>query len=128
MVDTLGETLSQIKNAESVGKKACVIKKGSRLIREVLSVMYKEGYIGEFETIDDGRGGVIKLELIGKVNKTGVIKPRFSTSKNGYEKFEKRYLPAKNFGILIVTTTKGIMTHNQAKKLGLGSQMLAYVY
>lgn len=128
MGDLLAETLIQIKNAEKIGKGECVINKVSRLLREVLTVMKKEGYIGEYEIIDDGRGGIIKLQLLGKINKAGAVKPRFSINKDGYEKFEKRYLPAKNFGLLIVTTTKGVMTHHQAKKAGIGGQLLAYVY
>ena len=128
MGDLLAETLIQIKNAEKIGKSECIIKKVSKQIKEVLSLMNKEGYIGEFEIIDNGRGGIIKLNLIGKINKTGAIKPRFSVKLNDFEKFEKRYLPAKNFGIIIVSTTKGIVTHNQAKKSNMGGQLLAYVY
>lgn len=128
MVDLIAETLVQIKNAEMKGKRECLIKKTSKLLKEILTVMNKEGYIGEFETISNGRNGIIKLATIGKINKAGAIRPRFSVKIADFEKFEKRYLPAKNFGILILSTTKGVITHEQAKKAGIGGRLLAYVY
>ena len=69
-----------------------------------------------------------KVELEGNINKCGVIKPRHAVKKDEFEKFEKRYLPAKNFGILIVTTPEGIMTHYEAKERGIGGRLLAYMY
>ncbi|MCH7727682.1 MAG: SUMF1/EgtB/PvdO family nonheme iron enzyme, partial [Planctomycetes bacterium] len=59
---------------------------------------------GSYKEVDDGRGGIIELNLLGNMNKCGVIKPRFSTTNETFEKWEKRYLPAKDFGILIVST------------------------
>ncbi len=128
MGDILAETLVQMKNAERIGRSECTITKVSNLLREVLSVMKKEGYIGEYELIDDGRGGILKIQLLGKINDAGAIKPRFSVQQGEYEKFEKRYLPAKDFGLLILSTTKGVVTHHQAKKAGMGGQLLAYIY
>ena len=84
--------------------------------------------IGNFEYVDDNRAGKFNVELLGNINKCGVIKPRHAVKKDEFEKFEKRYLPAKNFGILIVTTPQGIMTHNEAKERGIGGRLLAYMY
>ena len=70
----------------------------------------------------------MKINLIGSINKCGVVKPRFSVKKNDFEKYEKRYLPAQNFGILIVSTSQGIMTNYEAKEKNLGGKLLAYVY
>ena len=67
-------------------------------------------------------------DLEGNINKCGVIKPRHAVKKDEFEKFEKRYLPAKNFGILILTTPEGIMTHHDAKERGIGGRLLAYMY
>jgi len=128
MRDILADALIQIKNAEKIGRSQCVIKPVSNLLRDVFNVIRVEGYIGEFEIIDDGKGGMMLLNLVGKINKCGAVKPRFSVKNDGFEKFEKRYLPAKGFGILIVSTTKGLMTNEQAKKLGTGGQLLAYIY
>ena len=107
---------------------SCVISPASKLIGQVLSTMQKENYIGNFEYVDDNRAGKFIVELKGNINKCGVIKPRHAVKKDEFEKFEKRYLPAKNFGILIVTTPKGIMTHYEAKELGIGGRLLAYMY
>ena len=90
--------------------------------------MQKENYIGEFEFIDDNKAGKFEVELEGNINQCGVIKPRHAVKKDEFEKFEKRYLPAKNFGILIVTTPEGIMTHREAKERGIGGRLLAYMY
>ena len=128
MADILAHSLSAIKNASDIGRTSIIIRPISKLLRGVLDVMRNEGYLGEFEVVDDGRGGVVRLQLVGKINKCGVTKPQFSVKRDGYEKFEKRYLPAKDFGIIIVSTTKGLMTHMQAKKEGIGGKLIAYVY
>ena len=90
--------------------------------------MNENNYIGSFEEIDDGKGGVLKINLLSNINKCGVIKPRFSTKQNGFEKWEKRYLPAKDFGIILVSTPQGIMTHSDAKEKSTGGKLLAYCY
>ncbi len=116
LMDPLADALTNIRNNELQVKDSCVISPASKLIGEVLSTMQKENYIGNFEYIDDNRAGQFKVELEGNINKCGVIKPRHAVKKDEFEKFEKRYLPAKNFGILIVTTPEGIMTHYEAKE------------
>jgi small subunit ribosomal protein S8 len=125
--DLLADVLSMIKNAEFTGLGKCTAP-ASNLVKEVLKVMQSHGYIGEFEFVDDGRGGKFNISLLGNINKCGVIKPRFSVKLTEYEKYEKRYLPARDFGILIVTTPKGIMSHREAKEKATGGKLLAYVY
>jgi len=125
--DTLADVLSAIKNAERVGKKDCITP-ASNLARELLKVMQKEGFIGIFEFIDDGRSGKFKVKLKNRVNDCNVIKPRYSVKVDKFEKWEKRFLPAKGFGILILSTNKGIMTHEEAKKQHAGGKLLAYVF
>ena len=123
----MADVLSAIKNAERVGKKDCITP-ASNLVREVLKVMQKEGLIGVFEFIDDGRSGKFKIELKNRVNDCNVIKPRYSVKVDEFEKWEKRFLPARDFGILIVSTTKGIMTHGNANKQHVGGKLLAYAF
>jgi small subunit ribosomal protein S8 len=125
--DTLADVMSAIKNADRIGKRECVTP-ASNLAKEVLKVMQKEGFIGVFEFIDDGKSGKFKVELKSRVNDCNVIKPRFSVKVDEFEKWEKRFLPARQFGILILSTTKGIMTHEDAKKQHLGGKLLAYVF
>lgn len=128
LLDPLADALSVIKNAEDIGKPDCTIQPASKLIGKVLKVMKDKGYIGEFEFIDDGKSGLFKIQLKGKINKCGVIKPRHPVGNREYEKWEKRFLPARNFGSLILTTPKGVMSHSEAREQGLGGQLLAYVY
>ncbi len=128
LMDPLADALTNIRNNELQGNDDCVIKPASKLIGHVLSTMQKENYIGNFELIDDGKAGYFDVELDGNINMCGVIKPRHAVKNKEFENFEKRYLPAKNFGILIVTTPEGVMTHQEAKEAGLGGRLLAYVY
>jgi len=128
LLDPLADALSVIKNAEDIGKPDCTIQPASKLIGKVLKVMKDKGYIGEFEFIDDGKSGLFKIQLKGRINKCGVIKPRHPVGNREYEKWEKRFLPARNFGSLILTTPKGVMSHSEAREQGLGGQLLAYVY
>ena len=90
--------------------------------------MQDHGYIGSYEVQSAGRGGVLKVNLIGGLNNCGVVKPRFSVTKAEYDKFEKRFLPAKDFGLIIISTSKGIMTLKEAREKGLGGKLLAFVY
>ncbi len=125
--DTVADVMSAIKNADRMGKRECITP-ASKLVKEVLKVMQKEGYIGTFEFMDDGRSGKFKVELKSRVNDCNVIKPRYSVKIDEFEKWEKRYLPAKGFGILLVSTTKGLITHEEAKKQHLGGKLLAYAF
>lgn len=126
--DSLATALSKILNAEKRSKKEVLIKPASKIIKTILNLMNKNNYTGTFEEIKDGKGNFLKVNLLSNINKCGVIKPRFSTKKNEFEKWEKRYLPAKDFGFIIVSTPQGIMTHNQAKEKQIGGKLLAYCY
>jgi len=126
--DPLNDAMSTIKNAATVGKQECMIRPSSKLIGRVLKVMQESGYINQFEFVEDGRAGFFKVKIEGKINNCGVIKPRYSVRKTDLEKYEARYLPAQDFGVLILTTTEGVITHMKAKELGVGGKLLAYVY
>ena len=126
--DPLSNVLSQINSYEKVGKKELVTKSNSKVIKKVLAIMQEHKYLGGYEEIKDSKGDLLKIYLLGNINKTGVIKPRFSVKKETYEKFEKRFLPAKDFGILIISTSQGMMTHTNAKKKSLGGRLVSYCY
>ena len=126
--DPLAAALVKVLNAERVGKREVVIKPASSIIKRVLTIMNEQGYIGSFEEVEDGKGNVLKVHLLGNVNKCGVIKPRFSTAKDEFEKWEKRYLPAKDFGVILVSTPQGIVTHLAAKEKQTGGRLIAYCY
>jgi small subunit ribosomal protein S8 len=126
--DPLSDAMTVIKSSEMVGHAECTIHPSSKLIGHVLKVMQEYGYIGNFEYVEDGRAGKFRVTLIGNINKCGAIRPRFATRKNEMDKYESRYLPAQDFGVLILTTTKGVLSHRQAKEEGVGGKLLAYVY
>ena len=128
LLDPLADAMSVIKNAESVGKPECIIHPASKLIGTTLKVMADRGYIGEFEFVDDGKSGMFRVKLLGRINRCGVITPRFAAKVADLEKWEKRFLPARNFGVLILSTSKGVMTHSDARSQSIGGQLLAYVY
>jgi small subunit ribosomal protein S8 len=126
--DPLNDAMSTIKNAATVGKSECQIKPSSKLIGRVLKVMQENGYINQFEFVEDGKAGVFKVKMQGKINNCGVIKPRYSVKKVDLEQFEARFLPAQDFGVLIISTTEGVVSHVKAKELGVGGKLLAFVY
>lgn len=125
--DLLSDVLYVINNAEKVGKRACIVP-ASSLVKEVLVVIQKAGYIGEFEFIDDGKSGQFRIDLLGRVNRSRAIRPRFAVRKDEFEEWESRYLPAKGFGILVVSTPKGVMNQKEALEQKTGGRLLAYVY
>ena len=125
--DSLSNALATIMNAERVGKRECLIRPSSGLIKKVLELMQTNGYIGGF-TESKERKENITVSLLGQINKCNSIKPRFSVQNAEFEKFENRFLPAKDFGILIISTSKGLMTHNEAKKRKIGGKLIAFCY
>lgn len=127
-LDPLTDALINIKNHENSAKKACVIRPASKLLGEILRVMQEKSYIGTYEFIDDGRDGMYKVNLLGKINQVKAIKPRYPVKKNDFEKFEKRYLPSRDIGLLIVSTPQGVMTHFAAKEKETGGRLLAFIY
>jgi small subunit ribosomal protein S8 len=128
MQDPLADALSTMKNAERVGKKEIMIRPASKLMGRILKVMQDQGYIGPFEFVEDGRGGLFRVNLLGRINNCGVIKPRQAVKRVDLERLEARYLPAQDFGALILTTTGGVQTQYEAKKNNVGGRLLCYVY
>ena len=126
--DPLADALSTIKNAEKVGKREVHIRPASKLMGRVLKVMQDQSYIGPFEFLEDGRGGLFRVSLMGRINNCGVIKPRYAIPRVDLEQWEARYLPAQDFGALILTTTGGVVSQYDAKKANMGGRLLAYVY
>jgi len=127
-IDAIANGLTSIVNNELRNKRQCVLSPASKLLGRVLRVMQLNGYVGEFEFIDDGRTGKFKVQLLGRVNKCGAIKPRFSVKTDEFEMWEKRFLPSRNIGILIVSTPQGVISHREAKEKKIGGKLLAFVY
>ena len=126
--DPLANVMSHMLNCEQKSKMLCTLKNSSTLIKSVLTILKENDYIGDFKSTETTRGEILDISLKGGINKCGVIKPRFAVKKGDFEKFEKRYLPARDFGIIIVSTPKGIITHEEAIKKNTGGRLIAYCY
>ena len=125
--DPIADSLSKINNAVK-GLHSFVILKKSKLLVSLLEQLQAYEYVGEIEEIQDNKQGMLKVHLIGNINKCSVIKPRYPIKVEELETYERRYLPAKDFGILLITTNKGILTQDQAKEQNVGGALLAYCY
>jgi small subunit ribosomal protein S8 len=125
--DLLADMFSVLKNMEAIGRTGCTVP-ASGTIKDVLQVIHQHRFIGTFELVEDGKGGTFRVKLVGKINDCGVIKPRFSVRKGEFIKWEKRYLPSSEKGILIVTTSKGVTDQRSASRAGTGGRLLGYVY
>jgi len=126
--DTLNDAIAMLKDYERSGKAECLVRPNSKMLRTILHVFQKEGYIGEFEVYDDIRGGNIRVRMIKKINDCSAIKPRYPVKHSEFTLWEKRFLPSRDFGVLVVSTPKGIMSHKKAKEMGLGGRLIAFVY
>ncbi|KAL8927315.1 MAG: hypothetical protein Q9208_002492 [Pyrenodesmia sp. 3 TL-2023] len=128
----LNDALNAINNAEKAGKRQVLIRPSSKVIVKFLSVMQRHGYIGEFEEVDDHRSGKIVIQLNGRsvnyrqagyssltspsINKTGVISPRYNVRIADFEKWVVKLLPSRQFGYVVLTTSAGIMDHEEARR------------
>ncbi len=127
-VDTLSNGLTTLMNNELRNKTSCVVSPASKLLGRILRVLQLNGYVGEFEFIEDGRAGKFRVQLLGRINKCGAIKPHYSVRAEGFENWEKTFLPAREMGILVVSTSFGVISHKEAKQKNVGGKLLAFVY
>ncbi|GAP90326.1 putative 40S ribosomal protein S22 [Rosellinia necatrix] len=124
----LSDALQSINNADKQGKRQVVLRPSSKVIVRFLELMQRNGYISEFEEVDDHRGGKIVVQLTGRLNKCGVINPRFNVRLSDLEKWVVRLLPARQFGHVVLTTSAGIIDHNQARRKHVSGKILGYFY
>ncbi|KAJ2338036.1 40S ribosomal protein S22 [Coemansia sp. RSA 2671] len=105
-----------------------MVRPSSKVIIKFLSVMQRHGYIGEFEIVDDHRAGKIVIQLTGRLNKCGVISPRFPIKVTDIEQWVSDLLPSRLFGYIVMTTSAGIMDHEEARRRHVGGKILGYFY
>jgi small subunit ribosomal protein S8 len=123
--DITADALNMIRNAKKAGKAQIEVKRISALLIEILKIMKQEGAIKKYKI--DAKKRIIEI-TIGELSECKSIKPRFSVDKNQIEKYRRRYLPARNLGTMIVSTNKGLMTHEEAYAEGIGGCLIAYFY
>ncbi|KAJ1670714.1 40S ribosomal protein S22 [Coemansia sp. RSA 376] len=127
-VSVLHDCLKTMSNAERQGKRQVMVRPSSKVIIKFLSVMQRHGYIGEFEIVDDHRAGKIVIQLTGRLNKCGVISPRFPIKVTDIEQWVSDLLPSRLFGYIVMTTSAGIMDHEEARRRHVGGKILGYFY
>jgi len=127
-LNTVADAMSTLKNASDTGRAECIVQPAGRLIGELLRIMKEAGYIKEYTRVEDGRGGQFKVIMSGLINKCGCISPRYSVSLDEMEYWEQLFLPSKNIGMLMISTSKGVMGHHDARRNGVGGELLGYVY
>merc|ERR1719440_1375244 len=127
-MNVLADALKNICNAEKRGKRQVMIRPASKVVVKFLQVMMKHGYIGEFEIVDDHRAGKIVVNLTGRINKCGVISPRFDVTMGKLEQWTNNLLPSRQFGFLVLTTSYGIMDHEEARRKHTGGKILGFFY
>mmetsp|Transcript_68635 Transcript_68635/g.163766 ORF Transcript_68635/g.163766 Transcript_68635/m.163766 type:complete len:131 (-) Transcript_68635:609-1001(-) len=127
-VNVLADTLKIISNAERRGKRQVLIRPSSKLTLNFLKVMQKHGYIDDFLRIDDHRSGKILVNLLGRLNKCRAVSPRYDLKIDQFEKWIANLLPSRQFGVIVLTTSHGILDHHQALKKKTGGKILGFFY
>ena len=122
----LADCLKSISNAEKRGKRQVLIRPCSKVIVKFLQTMQKHGYVGEFEIVDDHRSGKIVVELTGRINKCGVISPRFDVPLKDIEAWVNGRRASSATSVL--STTFGIMDHEEARRKRTGGKILGFFY
>ena len=123
--DVISDALNMIRNAHKAKKKEVKIDRISRLLIEILKIMKAKGVIKGYKINSKEKSVEV---TIGELNECQAIKPRFTADKEQVEKYMRRYLPARGIGTMIVSTNKGLMTHEEALDIGIGGCLIAYFW
>ena len=128
--DSIGDMLTRIRNANSA-KHDTVKVPASNMKKAIAQILVDEGYIKGFKVEDDGKQGIIEIELKYGPNKSSVITGLRRVSKPGlriYTDCENMPKVIKGLGIAILSTSKGVMTDKDALKANVGGEVLAYIW
>ena len=127
MVDNLANAINTIRTNEHIGRRECTVR-STKLIRAVMDIMKSRSYINGYEEFDDRHVRMMRVSLSNRINKVGVIKPRNSVNRSNIRDYESKYIPSRNFGMLIISTSEGLMTNKEAIEKGIGGRLIVYVY
>lgn len=121
--DVISDALNKMLNASRAGKNIVSVKRHSKLLLLALAIAKLRGYVKNYHI----EKNILSIE-IGKLNFCQAIKPRFVVQVDEIEKYAKRYLPARDIGVIIISTSHGLMTHHTAEEKNLGGALIAYFY
>ena len=130
MTDPIADMLTRIRNANTVGHETVEIP-ASKMKKAIAEILKEEGYIADFEMIEDDKQGMIKVTMKYGANKEKVISGIKKISKPGLKVYAKAGEVPKvlgGLGIAIVSTSKGIVSDKEARKLGGGGEVICYVW
>ena len=120
--DIVADGLNKIMNAKKAKKSEIILNHHSKLLRNILDIATENGYLN-YTLLEDG----LKIE-IKNLNMIRAIKPRFTVVVKRINFYVRRFLPAKNFGFVIISTNKGLLKHDEAERDKLGGCLIAYMY
>ena len=123
--DIVADALNMMNNAKKARKDSVKINRISNLLIEILKIMKQEGAVKKYKINAKERSVEI---FFGEFSKCQSIKPRFTVDKDQIEKYRRRYLPARDIGTLIISTNKGLLTHDEAKEEQIGGCLIAFFY
>lgn len=123
--DIIADALNMIKNSSLAGKETVEIKRMSNVLIEILKIMKQKGAIKKYKINGAEKSVTVS---VGEVSDCRAIKPRYTVKKDEIEKYRRRYLPSRSLGTLIVSTNKGLMTHEEAIEENIGGCLIAYFY
>ena len=121
--DVVSDGLNEIMNAKRAGKNFVIIKKYSKVLLGILAIGKLKNYIKNYSVKDK----VLEIEF-GRLNACKAVKPRYVVKAHMIEKYVRRYLPSRNMGVIIISTSQGLMTHQTAQQRKIGGSVVAYLY
>lgn len=128
--DPIADLLTRIRNANQVFHERVEVP-GSKMKRAIAEILKREGYIRDYEWVDDGKQGILRIYLRYGPGKTRVIQGLRRISRPGLRIYAKRdQIPRVlgGLGIAILSTSRGIMTDREARRQGVGGEVLCYVW
>lgn len=123
--DVVADALNMMNNAVKAGQKQVKISRTSNLLIEILKIMKQKNAVKKYKinTKEDS------IEVtFGLLQHCQAIKPRFTVKKDQVENYRRRYLPARDIGTLVISTNKGLVTHEEAFDEQIGGCLIAYFY
>ena len=122
--DIVADGLNRIMNAKRAGKSSLNLEHHSSFLLSILAISKLRGYINNYHI----NGKMLEIELGSKLNACRAIKPRYIARVDEIMKYVRRYLPSRDMGIVIISTSKGLMTHHTAIENNVGGSIVAYFY